>query len=382
MSRRAIAPPPVLPGYSVIRPLGSGGFADVFLYEQDLPRRVVAVKVLSAEAVNDETLRAFNAEADILARLSAHPAIVTVHLASISSDGRPFFVMEYCPDTMSARLRRERLALSHVLDTGVRIAGAVETVHRAGLLHRDIKPSNILITALGSAVLADFGIAAAGDSDGDVAMSIPWSSPEVLQEATNGTVASEVWSLGATLYTLLTGRSPFESERREANTRDQMTARILKAVYTPTGRDDVPPRLENALRTALARDPGRRFATAQAFAEELRWVQYELGIPPTPIEVASPEWARAAGLIDLDDRERRGPVVTTVNPDSRRAQRAAKQVEAAKAAAAQAPRDRDGLVVRQRRWAGNPLVPALIGAGVAVVAVVGVGAALVAGGVL
>ncbi|WP_025158843.1 serine/threonine-protein kinase [Leifsonia aquatica] len=378
MTRRAIASPPVLPGYAVIRPLGSGGFADVFLYEQDLPRRVVAVKVLAAEAVNDETLRAFNAEADILARLSAHPAIVTVHLASISSDGRPFFVMEYCPDTMSARLRRDSLALTTVLETGVRIAGAVETVHRAGLLHRDIKPSNILITALGSSVLADFGIAAAGDEDGDVAMSVPWSAPEVLQETTNGTVASEVWSLAATVYTLLTGRSPFESDRRQANTRDLMTGRILKAVYTPTGRDDVPTRLEEALRTGLSKDPSRRFSSAQAFAEELRWVQYELGIPPTAIEVASPEWARAAGLIDLADSGRRGPVVSTVNPDSRRAQREAKQA----AAAAEAKRDRDGLVVRERRWAGNPLVPALIGAGVAVVAVVGIGAALIVGGVL
>lgn len=382
MSRRALAAPPVLPGYSVVRPLGSGGFADVFLYEQDLPRRVVAVKVLAADAVNDDALRAFNAEADILARLSAHPAIVTVYLASISSDGRPFFVMEYCPDTMSSLLRREQLTLAQVLETGVRIAGAVETVHRAGLLHRDIKPSNILITVMGSAVLADFGIAVAGEDDGDIAMSVPWSSPEVLQGGTSGTIASEVWSLGATVYTLLTGRSPFESSNRKANTRDAMTARIVKADYTPTGREDVSPRLEQALRTALSRDPARRFTSAQAFAEELRWVQYEIGIPPTAVEVASPEWARTAGTIDLDDSTRRGPQVTTVNPDSRRAQRAAKQAEAEHLALASARRDRDGLVVRERRWTRGPLVPALIGAGVAVVVMVGIGAALLAGGVL
>jgi len=78
LAKRATSQPPVLPGYSFIRPLGTGGFADVFLYEQDMPRRVVAVKVLLDDAINPEVLRAFNAEADIMARLSAHPAIVTI----------------------------------------------------------------------------------------------------------------------------------------------------------------------------------------------------------------------------------------------------------------------------------------------------------------
>jgi len=129
-----------------VRPLGSGGFADVYLYEQDMPRRVVAVKVLVSNAVNPEVLRTFNAEADIMARLSSHPSIVTIYQASISADGRPFFVMEFCPDTMSARYKKQPLPLATVLDAGVRIAAALETAHRSGLLHRDIKPSNLLIT--------------------------------------------------------------------------------------------------------------------------------------------------------------------------------------------------------------------------------------------
>lgn len=122
MVRRVVGQPPVLPGYTYVRPLGSGGFADVFLYEQDMPRRVVAVKVLVDDAINPDVLTTFNREADILARLSAHPAIVTIYQASISADGRPYFVMEFCPDNMSARYKKAPLPLAEVLDTGVRIA--------------------------------------------------------------------------------------------------------------------------------------------------------------------------------------------------------------------------------------------------------------------
>ena len=260
--RRKAAAPPILPGYSYIRPLGSGGFADVYLFEQDMPRRVVAVKVLVDDAVNPEVIRTFNAEADIMARLSAHASIVTIYQASISADGRPYFVMEYCPDTMSARYKKGPLAVGEVLDTGVRMAAALETAHRSGLLHRDIKPSNILISSLGTPVLADFGVAAAleplDDTEEVFAMSVPWSSPEVLDQRVTGSVASEVWSLGATLYTLLAGRSPFESTDREKNRRDVLTARVLKAKYTPIGRPDVSPKVEQILARSMSKDPAAR----------------------------------------------------------------------------------------------------------------------------
>ena len=377
MTRRVIAAPPVLPGYTSVRPLGSGGFADVYLYSQDLPRRVVAAKVLTTEVVTPQVLRTFNAEADILAKLSAHPAVVTIHQASISGDGRPYLIMEYCPGTMSERYRRAPLPVTEVLDIGVRIGGALETAHRAGVLHRDIKPSNILVTTLGAPVLADFGIAAALAADsgeGLIAMSVPWSSPEVLQEQVGGSVPSEVWSLAATLYTLLVGRSPFESLRRDQNSRDQITGRIVKAKYTATARPDVPPRLEQALESAMSKDPRRRFPTVHAFAEELRWVQYELGVPPTALEVAAPEWVRSAGPVDLDDEAWRAPVASRVSDTSRRATRAAK-------ADSDARRDRDGLIIRERRGPG-PLVAALIGAAVAVVVIVGVGVTLLMAGVL
>lgn len=325
MARRTPAPPPVLPGYSYVRPLGSGGYSDVFLYEQDMPRRAVAVKVLCDDAINPDVLRTFNSEGDILARLSAHASIVTIFNASLSADGRPYFAMDFCPDTMAARVKRGPLPVADVLDVGVRIAAALETAHRAGVLHRDIKPSNILVTTLGTPVLADFGIAAGArllDDDPDVvAMSIPWSAPEVISQQVAGTIPSEVWGLGATIYTLLAGRAPFELASGEKMSRAQHMQRILKAGYVPTGRRDVPARLEAALKTALSKDPAGRYTSMFAFAEELRWIQYELGVAPTALEVAASEWG-ASAPIDFESDAPRGPVISTVRHDSRRALRA------------------------------------------------------------
>lgn len=375
MAKRVASTPPVLAGYTYVRPLGSGGFADVFLYEQDMPRRVAAVKVLLSDVVNPEVLRTFNAEADISARLSAHPSIVTIYQASISADGRPYFAMEYCPDSMSSRYKRQPLPLDVVLDAGVRIAGALETVHRAGLLHRDIKPSNVLINSLGAPVLGDFGIATAiadDDSADAIAMSVPWSSPEVLSERVTGSVPSEVWSLGATLYTLLAGRSPFELDDRADNSREKLTARILRARYTPLPVPGIPPVVDEVLATAMHRDPARRFPSMAAFADRLRWAQYESGLVPSAFEAASAEWA-AASPVNFSDTEVRGPVITTVAPDSRRAARAAK------ADAAGRIRDRDDLPVAPR--GRSALMAGLIGAavGAGALAVVGVVVLLLTG---
>ncbi|MDQ1542838.1 MAG: hypothetical protein QOK08_476, partial [Actinomycetota bacterium] len=208
MARRLPSQPPVLPGFSHVHVLGSGGFADVFLYAQNMPRRQVAVKVMLSEVVNDQVRQMFQAEANLMAQLSAHPSILTVYQAGVSADGRPYLVMELCSASLSARYRSERIPVPEVLRIAVRIGSAIETAHRAGVLHRDIKPSNILMTAYGHPVLADFGIAATVADSRDqemIGMSIPWSAPEVLMDETPGSIHSEVWSLAATVYSLLAG---------------------------------------------------------------------------------------------------------------------------------------------------------------------------------
>ena len=307
MTRRLPSTPPNLPGFAFIRVLGSGGFADVFLYEQNMPRRLVAVKVLLAEVVNDELRQMFQAEANLMAQLSSHPSILTVYQASVAADGRPYLVMEYCSSTLGQRYRAVQLPLAEVLSIGVRIASAVETAHRQGVLHRDIKPSNILTTAYGHPVLSDFGIASTlgeAETSEAVGLSIPWSAPEVLQDDVSGTVASEVWSLGATVYSLIAGRSPFEIPGGDNGTAALM-GRIEKAKPAPTGRVDVPRSLERVLARAMSKRPQDRQASALEFIRDLQAVEEELGLLQTPLEVAMDDWALATA-VDLDERTRIG----------------------------------------------------------------------------
>lgn len=321
MARRLPAQAPVLSGLRFVRPLGTGGFADVYLFEQDMPRRSVAVKVLLADVVDADTLRMFNAEADVMARLSAHPSILTVHQASISADGRPYLVMEYCPTSLTNRYRREEISAKEVLNIGVRIGGALETAHRSGVLHRDIKPSNILVTAFGAPVLSDFGIAASLASSAKtsvVAMSVPWSAPEVIEERVIGSVAAEVWSLGATMYSLLAGRSPFEVPGTGMNSRDQLASRIRRAKYVATGRSDVPPALEAVLQKSLSHDPEKRQSSAAELAYDFQVVQHSLGLAHTALDIAEEGWAPRFTGDELDDAQARGPMRSTVSYPSRR----------------------------------------------------------------
>jgi serine/threonine protein kinase len=317
----------VLPGFSYVHVLGAGGFADVFLYEQNMPRRQVAVKVLLSEVVNDQVRQMFQAEANLMAQLSSHPSILTVYQASVSSDGRPYLVMEMCSSALGERYRRERVPVAEVMRIAVKIGSAVETAHRAGVLHRDIKPSNILLTAYGHPVLSDFGIAATlsdAATQEAVGMSIPWSAPEVLMDETPGSVASEVWSLAATVYSLLAGRSPFEIPGQSNKSAD-LISRINRAKIQPIGRSDVPVSLERALQHAMSRKPESRPGSALELVREFQAVETELGVPQTPVEVAMDDWALAT-VSDLEERTRIRGIVSPGTPArSRRRRRAIAQ---------------------------------------------------------
>jgi serine/threonine protein kinase len=310
--------PPALPGFSFVRILGSGGFADVFLYEQDSPRRQVAVKVMLSEYVNVEVRRMFQAEADLMAQLSAHPAILTVFQSGVAADGRPFLVMELCSATIGETYRDVPLSVSEALRIGIKIASAVETAHEAGVLHRDIKPANILMTAYGNPVLSDFGIAGTlGESvhDDTVGMSIPWSAPEVLHSETNGTLASEVFSLGATIYSLLAGRAPFEHPHAD-NSSASLISRASRGKPLPIGRADVPDRLERVLVRSMSRQPAQRQQSAMELIRELQAVEAELGFAQTQPDVAVSAWAQAP-ISDAADKTR-VQAIRTVDPGKRR----------------------------------------------------------------
>lgn len=284
--KRAPSAPPELPGYDYLSLLGSGGFADVFLYQQLLPSRKVAVKVLLPDAVNRELIENFRHEANVMAQLSTHPSIVTIYGAAVAPDGRPYLEMEYCPrPNLGVRYRRDRFSVPEVLTLGVQIAGAVETAHRAGILHRDIKPANILVTAYNRPALTDFGIAtSAGGVDDASGMSIPWSPPEAFLERPGSSPASDVFSLAATLFTLLAGRTPFELPGG-SNTSVDLIDRIQRGDLAPLARHDVPQRLEAVLASAMDPEPSRRHQSAMAFGRALQQVEAEMALPVTPLDV-------------------------------------------------------------------------------------------------
>jgi serine/threonine protein kinase len=270
--------------------LGGGGFADVFLYSQARPARDVAVKVLRSNVLTAEIQASLDAEADLMARVSTHPYIVTIHGTDTAPDGRPYLVMEYYPGASFAEhVRNGGLGVPDVLRLGVRVASAVESAHRAGVLHRDIKPANILTSAYGHPGLTDFGIAGtrrAGVVDELTGVSVPYAPPELLTDASQGDERSDVYSLAATLYALLAGRSPFERPGAGNDVTALMYRAIHEAVPAIT-RNDVPDMLERALVHGMARQPERRPASMAGFARVLNDVERTLQLTPTAFDVLS-----------------------------------------------------------------------------------------------
>ncbi len=333
--RRTASTPPELPGYTFVKLLGSGGFSDVFLYDQKLPRRRVAVKVLLIEEITAASRAAFVAEANLMAQLSAHPYIVTIYQADVAADDRPYFVMEYCSGpSLAERYKSETFAVADALRTGVRLSSAVATAHSAGILHRDIKPANVLSNDYGWPALTDFGISSALDDElplhtttvaaalaGDtgtsgtaqsVGMSVPWSPPEMFEDDPQPDVRSDVFSLAATIYTILAGQTPFEVRGRSNGTLD-LIGRIERGAITPMSRDDIPRSLLAVLQKGMASDRNDRFATAVDFARALQRVELELGYAPTTIEVPN-LLVEAPVRGEADDAdETRARTVATIN---------------------------------------------------------------------
>lgn len=309
---------PHLEGAEFIRFLGAGGFADVFLYRQDMPRREVAVKVIRSGASAAQKQK-FQAESDLMAKFGAHPAVLSLYAAGRLRDGRAYLTMEYCPPPHLGKRfsTTSPMRVEQALEITIKIAGAVETIHRAGYLHRDIKPANILLTAFGHPVLTDFGIAISQDTPADQvdsAFSPYWAPPE--QQLNRPlTPASDVYSLAATTYTMLAGRPPHVDMTPGAH---NDPASILKRLHhgsiAPIGRNDVPAALERVLFTAMAKRPLDRFASAMAFARALRQIQSSLGLPLTNIDVWEDQPVIAADGSD-DDATRLRPVVS-ISPEN------------------------------------------------------------------
>ncbi|KQX61894.1 serine/threonine-protein kinase [Angustibacter sp. Root456] len=311
-ARPPAAPAPEIPGLVFVEPLGSGGYADVYLYEQQMPRMPVAVKVLKRDGLTDAIRRQFTDEANTMAHLGDHPYIVQIFRSEVAADGRPYMVMKYYPPpNLALRARSERFTVEEVLRTGIQVASAVETAHRAGITHRDIKPANILVSQYGAPGLTDFGIAGRGARDDDdlddVGVSVPWAAPEVIYGQSNGSVAADVYSLSATLWHLLVGRSPFEVPGGD-NSSYALMPRIRQSAPPGTGRADVPQTLERLLQQGMAKLPEARPATALELARALQQVEQEQRFARTEIlvldESGNATLESHRGAVDDDEDER------------------------------------------------------------------------------
>ena len=253
--------------YRIVRELGHGGMATVQLAHDEELDRPVALKLLPEHLAGDDAFRArFLREARLAGRLS-HPNVVRVYDAG-EADGRPFIVMEYVAGTSLAEAGR--LAPARVVELGVQACAGLQHAHDAGLVHRDVKPANLLVRDDGVLKVADFGIARAAESTrhtqaGTLLGTAAYLAPEQIAGA-DATPASDVYSLGAVLYELLTGRPPYTFSSL-AELAVQQSEGLIRPV-----RDlepSVPHEIEAAVMHALARDPSFRPASAADLAHEL-----------------------------------------------------------------------------------------------------------------
>ncbi|MDT5104535.1 MAG: serine/threonine-protein kinase PknK, partial [Mycobacterium sp.] len=194
-------------GYENAEPVGRGGFGVVYRCRQPSLDRVVAIKVLSSDR-DDLDLEYFAREQRAMGRVSGHPNIVPVLHSGLTFAGRPYIVMPYhSRDTLGSWIKSHgSLAVNEALTIGVRLAGALETAHRAGVLHRDIKPPNVLLTNYGEPQLGDFGIAriaGSRETAANILVGSPsYTAPELF-EGRAASVAADVYGLAATVFTLL-----------------------------------------------------------------------------------------------------------------------------------------------------------------------------------
>ncbi|HYL38106.1 MAG TPA: serine/threonine-protein kinase [Bryobacteraceae bacterium] len=277
--------------YKIVAIVGAGSMGRVFQVEHRLTKRKEAVKVLSAELATQIQIQRFQREIALQARLS-HPHIATVHNA-ISWEGCLVLVTEFLEgQTLEKLLCRGRIPIDTGIEYVRQTLSALAYAHDQGIVHRDVSPANLIITGDGNVKLTDFGLSKSfGDpqltNHGDIVGSVDYMAPEQASDSAHTDGRSDLYSVGAILYEVLTGKKPFGARRK----------------FGPfaTDSESAPPRptdLEPALRPewndviakALRRDPEQRYASASEFLEA--------------IEQVAPASVRVAALAGADKRSR------------------------------------------------------------------------------
>jgi predicted Ser/Thr protein kinase len=259
--------------YRPIRLLGRGGMGVVYLAEQSVPRRRVAIKVIGG-ARSAQAIARLRREADALARLS-HPGITQIHDVGVTEDGAPFLVMEYVEGEELGR-HVAKLDIRARLLLMTRIGDAIDHAHAQRVVHRDLKPTNILVDIDGRPKILDFGIASLGDIEGEpltatgMLLGTPaYLSPEAAADHSRVDARADVYALGVITFQLCANRLPLPMSGLTP----------LQALRKLT--EDTPPRLseidarlrgdiEVIVECAMAKQPEQRYASAGAFADDLR----------------------------------------------------------------------------------------------------------------
>lgn len=264
--------------FTLRRVLGSGGMGTVYEAEQDEPRRSVALKVLSLGLANEQAVRRFKWEAEVLANLR-HPAIAQVHAVGVHQAGKielPWFAMELVPGALDLMSYAQQHALSipDRLRKLLEVCDAVHHGHLQGVVHRDLKPQNVLIDERGRVKVIDFGIARSMAKDleltdqGIVLGTLHYMSPEQLRGGKID-LRTDIYALGVVAFELIAGRRPFVFDETTplivAETVENQDAPRLSTVVRGVGRD-----LEVVVQKALRRDAADRYASVGEFAEDLR----------------------------------------------------------------------------------------------------------------
>ncbi len=277
--------------YEVVAPLGSGGMGEVYRARDTRLGREVAIKLLSADRLSDPVRRArFEQEARAVAALN-HPHIVTIHEIE-SAENIDFIVMELVPGkTLDALIPRNGMRLGEALRIAIPLADALAAAHAAGIVHRDFKPANVMLTPEGAVKVLDFGLAkllqgAEGGGEDDTTLDAQVSPPSRVgtvagtpaymspEQASGGKVdaRSDIFSFGAVLYEIVTGRRPFGG-----GSTAEMLASLLKEQPKPPSEvvPDVPKELERIILRCLRKEPARRFQNMLDVKVELEEIKEE-----------------------------------------------------------------------------------------------------------
>ncbi len=290
-----LAPGKILGPYEIIEKAGAGGMGEVFKAKDTRLDRIVAIKVLPpAVAANPDLKLRFEREAKTISSLN-HPNICILHDVG-NEDGLDYLVMEYLEgDTLSERLEKGPIAYDEVLQIAIQISTALESAHRQGLVHRDLKPGNVMLTKDGAKLL-DFGLAkltidsAQNKNVSNLTMTTPltgvgtilgtmqYMAPEQL-EGKEADVRSDIFSFGALLYEMITGKRAFEGSSQAT-----LIAAIIERepVSISSMVPITPPLFERLVKKCLSKDPDKRWQSISDLCDELRWISQagsQVGLP-------------------------------------------------------------------------------------------------------